>query len=72
MITDFSQYLPISPFLFISILLWELIWKGFGLWRAGRKNQPVWFILILILNTLGILPIIYLIITRNKNIKKKK
>jgi hypothetical protein len=61
----------------VAISLWELIWKGFALYRAGKKQQPVWFVLILILNTIGILPIIYLIISREKKIivkrsKKKK
>jgi hypothetical protein len=57
-----------SPLLML-IVLWELIWKGFGLWRAGRKNEPWWFFAIFILNTIGILPIIYLIISQDK--KKK-
>ena len=59
----------------ITLLIWELIWKGFALYRAGRKQQPIWFIFLLILNTAGILPIIYLIISRDKKqkvIAKKK
>lgn len=40
---------------------WELIWKGIALWKCGRNKQLVWFIFILILNTVGILPIIYLL-----------
>jgi hypothetical protein len=49
----------------ISIaVLWEFIWKAFALWRAGRNNHPVWFIIMLFLNTLGILPIIYLLTHR--------
>ncbi len=57
-----------SPLLML-IILWELIWKGFGLWRAGRKNEPWWFFAIFILNTIGILPIVYLIISRDKKEK---
>jgi len=44
----------------IVLGIWSLIWKGFALWKAGRNNQLKWFIAILILNTVGILPIIYL------------
>lgn len=61
------------------IFLWELIWKGIGLWKAGRNNQPVWFVFILILNTIGILPIIYLLFFQKRDkvahvrtIKKKR
>ncbi len=44
----------------IPLVIWEAIWKGIGLWKAGRNNQLPWFICILIFNTLGILPIVYL------------
>jgi hypothetical protein len=44
----------------IPLIIWELIWKGIALWKSGRNNQLKWFIAILILNTVGILPIIYL------------
>ena len=45
----------------------ELILKGFALWRAARRSDKVWYIAILVLNTLGLLPFIYLIITRKKD-----
>lgn len=43
------------------LALWELIIKGFALWRAGRNGHSVWFVFLLILNTVGILPLVYLI-----------
>jgi hypothetical protein len=53
--------IPIAFWLILIPLgIWELIWKGIALWKCGRNNQLKWFIFILILNTLGILPIIYL------------
>jgi len=45
---------------FLLILLWELPWKGFALWKAAKNNQRNWFIALLILNTVGVLPIVYL------------
>ena len=56
----------------MGLILWELIWKGFALWKAGRRNQPAWFFLIFVLNTMGILPIVYLILSRNKKEKIRK
>jgi len=48
----------------LSILaVWELIWKGFALWRASQKKQWIWFIAILVINSVGLIPIIYLIAT---------
>ncbi|MBS9523363.1 hypothetical protein KIH41_14580 [Litoribacter ruber] len=53
----------------IFILLaaaWELTWKGIAMWRAAQVRQKGWFVALLILNTAGILPIIYLLITPKK------
>lgn len=44
----------------IPLLIWEMIWKGIALWKTGKNNQLGWFIAVFILNTAGILPIIYL------------
>ena len=42
------------------LMIWEGVWKGIALWRAGRNAHLAWFICIFIFNTLGILPIIYI------------
>ncbi len=41
------------------IITWSLIWKGIALWKAARNKSLPWFVAILIINTLGILEIIY-------------
>ena len=54
---------PISPveLLMISLaIVWSTVWKGIALWRAGRNAHLTWFIVMLIVNTLGILEIIYI------------
>lgn len=51
-----------NPGVFFPVMVWALAWKGFALWRAGRLNQPKWFVALLVINTLGILEIIYLFI----------
>lgn len=58
--------------LLILLAAWSLVWKGIALWKCGRHNQLVWFIVLLILNTAGILPIIYLLFFQKKEQKKKK
>jgi hypothetical protein len=35
--------------------------KGYALWHAAKRDERVWFVPILIFNTLGILELIYLI-----------
>ena len=66
---DFSPfYSPFAPGLMIALLplimviaLWTLVLKGYALWHAARNGQKEWFIAILVLNTLGILELIYLV-----------
>lgn len=51
---------PWLTLLLVVLGIWELIWKGLALWRSGQHRQKGWFICILVFNTVGILPIIYL------------
>jgi hypothetical protein len=44
----------------LLLVLWTLPWKGVALWRAAGNKQLVWFICLLIFNTLAILEIIYI------------
>jgi hypothetical protein len=60
-----------SPWIYL-ILVWDLVWRGIALWKSGRRNQLVWFIFLFIINSVGILPIIYLLIHgKKKKIRKK-
>lgn len=47
-------------------IIWSGLWKGLALWRAARLKQVGWYIALIIINTLGVLEIIYLIATRKK------
>jgi hypothetical protein len=44
----------------LLVALWVTPWKGVALWRAAGNKQLVWFICLLIFNTLAILEIIYI------------
>jgi methionyl-tRNA synthetase len=46
--------------LFLALLIWSLIWKGFALWRSAHNYQMRWFVALLIFNTFGILEMVYL------------
>ncbi|MDP3940884.1 MAG: DUF5652 family protein [bacterium] len=50
---------PNSP-VFILLFAWSLLWKGIALWRAAKLDQRNWFIVLLVINTAGILEILYL------------
>jgi ABC-type microcin C transport system permease subunit YejE len=50
----------------IILAVWDSVWKFIALWKAGRNNHLAWFICIAIFNTIGILPIIYILIHKKK------
>ena len=58
----------------IVLCIWlairDLIRKWIALYKAWQKSDATWFILIFIFNTCGILPIIYLILNRDKTNKE--
>lgn len=52
--------------LIIAIALWEVVWKAFALWSSAQRKEKVWFVLLLIINSAGILPIVYLLINKKR------
>jgi len=50
----------------VIVAIWDSIWKLIALWKSARKNQLAWFICIAIFNTVGILPIIYILISKKE------
>ena len=57
---QFNIFYANNKWLFILIMIWALFWKGCALWIAGKKDEKKWFLALLILNTAGILEIIYI------------
>ena len=50
-----------SWFTFLPLLLiWSLVWKGISLWHAAKRDEKGWFVVFLVLNTAGILELLYL------------
>jgi hypothetical protein len=43
------------------LLLVSIVLKGYSLWYAAKRDQKWWFVILLIVNTIGILEIIYLL-----------
>lgn len=61
-----------APFmgLLIPLVLLDLGLKGWGMWRAARMGKNVWFVALLVVNSLGILPAIFLLLTKDEYAKK--
>jgi uncharacterized membrane protein len=52
--------------LIIVISIIDLVLRGFALWKSSRRGQSGWFVALLILNTVGVLPMIYLLFFSKK------
>jgi len=64
--TMFGLSLPVFIALFVVVSVWTLAVKGYALWHAARDGQRIWFIVLLIANTFGILELAYLLFFRAK------
>lgn len=62
----------LHPWWLILLAFWELPWKGIALYRAARMGSRLWFVILLIVNTVGILPILYIFVfSKNKDLPIK-
>ncbi|MBZ9627665.1 DUF5652 family protein [Psychroflexus sp. CAK1W] len=51
----------------LFLLVVDAVLKLITLWQSARRKQLAWFIFLALINSLGILPVIYLIININKD-----
>lgn len=59
---------PKLDLLFLVItIFWVLPWKIFALWVASKNNHKIWFVILVIANTFGILEIIYVFAVAKKS-----
>jgi len=54
------HWIQLHPVEFLALFLWTFIWKGIALWKAAERQEKYWFGMLLIVNTLGILDLIYI------------
>ncbi len=56
----------IPGWLIAVVIAWSLIWKGIALWKAARLSHKKWFVVLLVVNTVGILEILYILFVAKK------
>lgn len=64
-LTSYSWFYPII----LIIVIWDIIWKLVAMWYASRNNHLAWYIVLAIINSVGVLPIFYIFIIC-KSVKK--
>lgn len=59
---DTAEFFDKYLWLIVAVGVWELAWKGIALWKAARSSSKAWFITLLIINSSGVLPILYIFV----------
>jgi hypothetical protein len=49
----------------ICLAIWDGVWKLIAMWKSARHNQMAWYVCLAIFNTVGILPILYILCFQN-------
>ena len=64
-----EQFIQNNAWILVLLALWTIPWKGWALWKAAKNDDKAWFIVLLIVNTLGILEIFYIFIFSKRKTK---
>lgn len=56
----------------VPLLFWSLAWKVWALWLAARRGDLVWFLVLMVINTIGILEIFYIFGVAKRSDKKSE
>ena len=62
---------PTLLYVVTALLYLSVFWKGMAFWHAAKNGQKGWFVATLLLNTLGLLPMIYLFVFSKTPILKE-
>lgn len=69
---DLAAYLGIPLWLLVVVTIWSLAWMGIAMWKSARKNHMIWFIIFLLVHTMGILEILYIFIFSKMSFSKPR
>ncbi|MEY4313057.1 MAG: hypothetical protein RLZZ319_566 [Actinomycetota bacterium] len=68
--TGIQQFMDNAPWAFPLVVvlgLWSITWSAIGLWVAARNGHKAWFVVFLLVHTLGVLEMLYLWSQRRTN-----
>lgn len=69
---DMQEFLAQNLWMILAFVAWTLAWKGVSLWKAARNGHKEWFVILLVVNTLGLLEIAYIYFFADKSTASKQ
>jgi len=70
-LSTIATQMGINIGLLAILIVWIFVWKLIALWKSARAHHVAWFIVLGLVNTLGILEILYIFIFHKIGIKEK-
>lgn len=67
-----EEFIADNLVLLIILMAWTLVWTGWALWKAARRADKLWFIVLLVVNTVGFLEILYIFFFSKREDPKKE
>jgi hypothetical protein len=68
-----DQSILTNIWVILAMALWTIPWKGVALWKSACQNEKWWFIALLLINTIGLLEILYIFVfSKKKGIEIQK
>jgi len=58
------SFTSMSPYIFLLVAV-DLILRGIALYKSAQRSQTYWFVALLVINSVGILPLIYLLLNKD-------
>ncbi|RGU37383.1 hypothetical protein DWW78_06745 [Alistipes indistinctus] len=65
-----DAWMQTIPWWVWPLAVWDAAWRMAGCWKAARNGHLAWFIGLALLNTVGILPVIYILTHRSEPASK--
>jgi methionyl-tRNA synthetase len=67
--TGYTGMFPGNVLPFIGLIAaWTIFWKGLALWHSARRGETIWFVALLVINTMGLLEIFYLFVIAKRTV----
>lgn len=55
----------------VLIIVWDLVWRVAGVWKSTKLNHPIWSVVFVLFQTVGIVPILYIFLFSKINLDEK-
>ncbi|MBD3238196.1 MAG: hypothetical protein GF332_00955 [Candidatus Moranbacteria bacterium] len=64
-----SEHFDLIKIIVVAVLVWTIPWRAMALWKSARRGQVGWFIFFILIQTGGLLEIIYLVFLSKVKVK---